>query len=472
DPGWALDPLWQYGAPAYGGAGPTGGVTGANILGYNLSGNYENKLATKYATTTAINCAAGSGLTLKFYRWLRLRNGDSAVIQVSTNGTAWADVWSTTSSVSDSAWTAVQYALPAWTDHSPALRLRWGIGSNNSQNDLGWNIDDVEILGGGVLDTTAPLAALSVADVQTAGSPSQSFTVTYTDDVAVRIATLGSSDIVVTGPNGYSNLVSFVGVDEALDGTPRQANYSVDAPGGSWDVADNGTYQLTLRSGEVTDTSNNPIPELLLGSFNVNIAPTPNVQFSVTATPAGWGSVSPGAGSYPLGSTVLVLATPADYYRFSQWSGGASGSANPLSLTLSSNTTLVAEFKEILTTNCPTPYWWLAAYGYTNNFESAVTNVSVNGFSLWQSYVAGLTPTNPASQLRLDLTTPLAPGQWTLNWASVSGRVYTVLWSTNLYGIYTPLPNGSNLPWTVSGVTNSLETNPPEGFFRLQVTKP
>jgi hypothetical protein len=77
NPGWTLEGLWQYGAPKYTvSSAPKAGFTGANILGYNLSGNYGDRLAATYATTPLINCAGSSQLTLKFRRWLRLRSGD------------------------------------------------------------------------------------------------------------------------------------------------------------------------------------------------------------------------------------------------------------------------------------------------------------------------------------------------------------------------------------------------------------
>ena len=42
DPGWTLEPQWQYGVPAYSSGGPVGGFTGARVIGYNLSGDYAN----------------------------------------------------------------------------------------------------------------------------------------------------------------------------------------------------------------------------------------------------------------------------------------------------------------------------------------------------------------------------------------------------------------------------------------------
>jgi hypothetical protein len=151
---------------------------------------------------------------------LRTKQNDTASIQVSTDGTTWVNVWSTSSAVSDTSWQEVQYSLPPGVAGSSSLRLRWGLASNVAQNEIGWNIDDVELLGDGALDTSPPVPTLSVADLTLGGSPSHSCSVTYTDDTAVRLSSLDSTDLLVTGPNGYSNLVEFVGADLPMDGSP------------------------------------------------------------------------------------------------------------------------------------------------------------------------------------------------------------------------------------------------------------
>ena len=44
-------------------------------------------------------------------------------------------------------------------------------------------------------------------------------------------------------------------------------------PGGSWDTADNGIYTVRSVAGEVTDTSENPLAAMDIGTFQVDIAP-------------------------------------------------------------------------------------------------------------------------------------------------------------------------------------------------------
>jgi hypothetical protein len=272
DPGWTLQGNWEYGPPSYTSGGPVSGYSGANIIGYNLSGNYPNNLAASYAITPAIDTSGSSTLTLRFRRWLRTARNDNATIDASVNGTSWLNVWSSSGNVSDNAWQEVQYTLPAEIAGSSAVQLRWGLSSKPPPDgDIGWNLDDVELLGDGSLDTSPPEALLNVAGLTVGGSPSHSCSVTYTDNSAVRLSSLDANDLVVTGPNGYSNLVEFVGADLPMDGTPITATYSISAPGELWSAADNGDYRVLLIENEVEDVHNNAAPGSTLGNFTVAI---------------------------------------------------------------------------------------------------------------------------------------------------------------------------------------------------------
>ena len=155
DPNWLLDAGWAWGAPT--GAGswngdPDSGCTGENVIGYELEGDYDDNMAeTRYATTGAINCQGHKNIRLSFRRWLGIESPyDYADVQVSNDGTNWADLWTTgLSHVSDDAWQSVDYAVPASVaDGQATVYFHWGIGpTDDSVTYPGWNIDDVHVTG-------------------------------------------------------------------------------------------------------------------------------------------------------------------------------------------------------------------------------------------------------------------------------------------------------------------------------------
>ena len=75
----------------------------------------------------------------------------------------------------------------------------------------------------------------------------------------------------------------------------------------------------------------------------------PPVTYTLTTqvTPEGAGSVTPSSGTYDDGESVTIAATPSANYNFKQWTGTGSGTANPLTFKIISNTTITAEFELI-----------------------------------------------------------------------------------------------------------------------------
>ncbi|KUJ86188.1 hypothetical protein AVO45_04310, partial [Ruegeria marisrubri] len=126
-------------------------------------------------------------------------------------------------------------------------------------------------------DTNGPFvqssAAANIGPAQ-AGTTTTGVTVTYADNEAIDTATIDVGDITVTGPGGALS-VTGVSLDTANDGTPRTATYTVAAPGGSWDSADDGAYTVALLAGEVADTSGNTVAaNANLTAFNVDTVDT------------------------------------------------------------------------------------------------------------------------------------------------------------------------------------------------------
>ncbi len=156
--GWAMDGLWGIGQPAGGGGehgypDPTSdhspdGLN--NVLGYNLSGDYENYLPERMATSPAIDCSDIFGVALNFYRWLGVEQPiyDHAYVRVSTDGTTWTTVWENSSEITENSWHQQQIDLSPWADGQPNLRIRFVMGETDvGWRYCGWNIDDLVITG-------------------------------------------------------------------------------------------------------------------------------------------------------------------------------------------------------------------------------------------------------------------------------------------------------------------------------------
>ena len=138
-----------------------------------------------------------------------------------------------------------------------------------------------------VVDFEQPIAILNpITNITTPGGSTQTFSVTYRDNVAINVASLDNADIRVSEPNGFNQLATLVSVNPSGNGTPRTATYQIAAPGGNWNAQDNGTYNLFIESGQVRDTSNNSIPPWNLGTFTVNIPDTTSPTASLNPIPS------------------------------------------------------------------------------------------------------------------------------------------------------------------------------------------
>lgn len=150
DPGWSTEGQWGYGVPQGLRGDPSSGATGPNVYGYNLAGAYPDDMPIHALTLPPLDCSGYENLQLSFWRWLGVEHSafDHATIQVSTNGTDWANVWDHVGeSLQDTSWQNCIYSLPGASGQS-AVYLRWLMGpTDGSVTYSGWNIDDIRIHG-------------------------------------------------------------------------------------------------------------------------------------------------------------------------------------------------------------------------------------------------------------------------------------------------------------------------------------
>lgn len=104
------------------------------------------------------------------------------------------------------------------------------------------------------------------------------------------------------------------------------------------------TFNVTVTGGAVNINFTSVVNNAIISA--IEVLP---VTYTLTTKVTGSGSLSksPDQPSYASGKTVTLTAAPAAGYQFTGWSGSASGSANPLSVTMNSNKTITATFSLI-----------------------------------------------------------------------------------------------------------------------------
>ncbi|NCC51258.1 MAG: hypothetical protein EOM20_08590 [Spartobacteria bacterium] len=186
------------------------------------------------------------------------------------------------------------------------------------------------------------------------------------------------------------------------------------------------------------------------------------------------GNVEGGNDWVACGIVTQLLAVANPYCYFTNWTGDASGQDNPLELLMDASKSVTAIFAAIMTSNQPTPLWWLAEHDITNNVEDAViTDHDGDGIPTWAEWIMNTDPMDSNSCLRMAGFVPSEEG-WTLAWMADTGRVYDVEHATNfLWGGWAPLQDATNLVpeggWIT--LTNTFGEHP-ETLYRLKVRLP
>jgi GH25 family lysozyme M1 (1,4-beta-N-acetylmuramidase) len=173
-----------------------------------------------------------------------------------------------------------------------------------------------------VYDSVAPTASFG-GQAPAPGASTMDFTVTYGDATsAVNASTFDSSDVTVTGPNGFSANASFVSATPGGNGTPRTVTYRIAAPGGTWSIADNGTYTVSQNAGQVSDTAGNARAAGTIGSFVANVPfawQTPagllTVEYDTSGTPIALGTSGANVTATRGGTTLTFSGTTVLFVR-------------------------------------------------------------------------------------------------------------------------------------------------------------
>ena len=199
---------------------------------------------------------------------------------------------------------------------------------------------------------------------------------------------------------------------------------------------------FTGWSGGATG-STNPLTITMDGDKTVTAnfqASGPITYTLATSVAAGSGTItrSPDLAAYASGAQVTLTATPATGYVFAGWGGNASGSTNPLVVTMSANKTITATFAPVSfavtryeESNALLAYSgsWLKSSGlsysrgalvYTNSSDAKVT-ATFTGTAI--SYIARTGPTSGKAKITLD------GASYTVDLYSSGTRYRQAVWS-------------------------------------------
>ncbi|WP_161890526.1 malectin domain-containing carbohydrate-binding protein [Pontibacter russatus] len=108
-------------------------------------------------------------------------------------------------------------------------------------------------------------------------------------------------------------------------------------------------YSKSFPAGTVSLGGNLQSPAAgAQNNYFVMAKATGSEQYTLSVSTTGSGAVTknPNQATYSSGASVILEATPASGYAFSGWSGDATGTSNPLSVTMSGNKAITANFTQ------------------------------------------------------------------------------------------------------------------------------
>ena len=127
---------------------------------------------------------------------------------------------------------------------------------------------------GAAESTNATLSATTTPPAVTAsGATTYTFTVVYSaiSPALINVATLGTGDITVAGSGPFNVVPTFISAAPNANAGTIIATYSFTPPGGSWDIPDNGNYDVVVAANEVFDTVGGSVPVGTIGTISVAI---------------------------------------------------------------------------------------------------------------------------------------------------------------------------------------------------------
>ncbi|MEM8510800.1 hypothetical protein RCH14_000091 [Massilia sp. MP_M2] len=290
-----------------------------SLAGIEASHAYTIDVAAPTATPTTAALLIDSGTSANDFITNTVAQNLSGVLNTARTGDEFVEVsfddgdsWFSASG-SGSTWALDGVLLPA----SGTLQVR--VADTAGNYGAAWTQAYL-------VDGAAPIAGTPVrANLVDPAGASFTFSVTYTDSGAgIDTATAGSDNVSVTGPGGILTISSHVVNRNVF-------TYTVQAPGGDWDVLDVGSYTIGI-TGTLRDIAGNAVAANGAAhtfTVGVNSAPvlggafaTPSIDDDKTAAPFAGVTVSDIDGD---AVTVTIGYAPANGVLAGAGLGGSAG---------------------------------------------------------------------------------------------------------------------------------------------------
>lgn len=273
--------------------------------------------------------------------------------------------------------------------------------------------------------TTGAGAFLPGTSVTIVANPNTGFTFTNWTDLltgAVVSSSPSFTFVIRTNRNLVANFgtQTFTITTSAVNGTiaknPNQVNYNY-GTNVQLTATPSVGYVFTSWSGDATGSAN---PLTLSMTSNKNITANFTALYTLTTTAVNGTVVkNPNQINYQSGSSVLLTATPNAGYTFTSWSGGATGTVNPLTVLMNGNKNITANFTAVVPA---------VVLGTIANFGAYGGNAGITNQGLHTVINNGSIGTTAASTLITGFHDGLTAEVYTetpLNVGNVTGGIFT-----------------------------------------------
>ena len=205
--------------------------------------------------------------------------------------------------------------------------------------DAGFNVSGGAVfVNGPGTPATASAVTTNLTTSSLGSTAFYQFTVNYTDGALLNLSSLGNLNLLVDGPNGFSEYATYVSAGTSSVDTGgyqhTAVTYKITPPSGIWAKGQDGTYTIELLPNQITDNEGNIAADAIIGSFNVNFTAPTALATATNVSTAGGSTYTfsvvyadpAGIDTSTLGNGQVTVTGPNGYSRFATLTGQSTAS--------------------------------------------------------------------------------------------------------------------------------------------------